>query len=504
MRRLVIAALAALVLAPAAQAWTWPAEGAVLRPFSLGESPYAGGQHRGIDVGGEPGSTVRAAAGGTVFFAGSVPGNGKTVTIRTADGYSVTHLQLGEILVVRGAIVDEGAPIGRIGPSTDAVTLAAHVHLGVRVTADPDGYVDPLTLLPSRVASDPPAEEAPAEPEVEAVVGDAPEEESGGAGGSQAADAAEHTGEATVAEGGDGSSEEAAADTSAVDEPTAGSPDVGASSTDAAAAEASAVEEVATETTAEESPAVESAHAAPVPHESVPVPVLEQETAADRLTVPAPADTLEPNVAAALILEPAARAPVAEVARLPIVLPRRPGVAVPARRTHRRSSGAAQAVRRVVAERPSAAAAATRATRTTPLAPGTPQTHAPRERPHRATPHAAVEATPVTRTRRLPFVLAAVCTAAFAAAGAALLRRRGGRGPAPIMGADGAEDPGGGGVAVCGGPEAHRPRGRLRRPVRHLRAVPPAEGERRADGERDGRARDARPGGSGQRGTLAA
>ena len=52
MRRLLPAAVRrgrprVLVAAPAALAWTWPADGLVLRPFSLGPDPYAAGQHRG-------------------------------------------------------------------------------------------------------------------------------------------------------------------------------------------------------------------------------------------------------------------------------------------------------------------------------------------------------------------------------------------------------------------------------------------------------------------------
>ena len=39
--------------APPALAWTWPADGPVLRAFSFGGDPYAAGQHRGIDVAAE-------------------------------------------------------------------------------------------------------------------------------------------------------------------------------------------------------------------------------------------------------------------------------------------------------------------------------------------------------------------------------------------------------------------------------------------------------------------
>ena len=38
-----VAALLALALSAPAGAWTWPADGAVLRPFGLGSDPYAGG-----------------------------------------------------------------------------------------------------------------------------------------------------------------------------------------------------------------------------------------------------------------------------------------------------------------------------------------------------------------------------------------------------------------------------------------------------------------------------
>ena len=51
-----------------ALAWAWPADGPVLRPFVLGDDPYAGGQHRGIDIGAPAGTPVRAPISGSVSF----------------------------------------------------------------------------------------------------------------------------------------------------------------------------------------------------------------------------------------------------------------------------------------------------------------------------------------------------------------------------------------------------------------------------------------------------
>ena len=153
MRRTLAAAVAlALLVAPTASGWTWPLDGPILRPFSFGADPYAGGHHRGIDVSGAVGTTVYAPASGTVSFVGSVPNGGHALTVQTADGYAVTLLQLGSITLVRGATVAEGQPVGVVGTSADATTREAHVHLGIRRAVEADGYLDPLDFLPARPA----------------------------------------------------------------------------------------------------------------------------------------------------------------------------------------------------------------------------------------------------------------------------------------------------------------------------------------------------------------
>src|SRR3954454_16318465 len=148
-----LAVIALAAVAPAG-AWTWPADGPVLQPFSFDpEQPKAPGFHRGIDVGGPAGATVRAPASGLVSFAGTVPGNGKCVTIETADGWSVTLTHLGSIAVTKGASVVEGDGVRTIGPSDEPGVSDPHVHLGVRRTVDEFGYIDPAAVLPLRPAA---------------------------------------------------------------------------------------------------------------------------------------------------------------------------------------------------------------------------------------------------------------------------------------------------------------------------------------------------------------
>ena len=71
---LALLAVALVAVAPAA-AWTWPAGGPVLLAFSFDPAhPYSAGEHRGIDIGGDPGSAVLAPAGGRRHVRGNGSG----------------------------------------------------------------------------------------------------------------------------------------------------------------------------------------------------------------------------------------------------------------------------------------------------------------------------------------------------------------------------------------------------------------------------------------------
>ena len=81
-------------------------------------------------------------------FAGSVPTNGKTMTIETPSGLAVSLTHLGSIGVARNASVDEGAAVGTVGPSGTPEFDVPYVHLGIREAANDQGYLDPLAFLP--------------------------------------------------------------------------------------------------------------------------------------------------------------------------------------------------------------------------------------------------------------------------------------------------------------------------------------------------------------------
>ncbi len=99
MRRLV---LLLLLFVPAAAAWTWPVQGPVLQTFSFDPAhPYGAGQHRGIAIGAGDGAPVLAPTSGVVSFAGTVPTNGKTLTIQTPSGLAVSLTHLGSIDVAQ-------------------------------------------------------------------------------------------------------------------------------------------------------------------------------------------------------------------------------------------------------------------------------------------------------------------------------------------------------------------------------------------------------------------
>lgn len=131
--------------------WRWPVGGELVTAYRFAGAPYAGGEHRGIDVAAPVGAAVVAAAPGTVRFAGVAGSSGLTISVRTADGrFDTSYLHLSRIAVRAGEAVAAGTAIGAVGTSGRRSTAAAHLHFGVRAAGSRHGYRDPLGLLPPR------------------------------------------------------------------------------------------------------------------------------------------------------------------------------------------------------------------------------------------------------------------------------------------------------------------------------------------------------------------
>ena len=143
---------AALALPPTAgaAAWRWPLEGQVAREFRVGANPYAGGQHRGVDLAAPLRTPVRAACSGPVRFAGRVGDSGLVVSVLCGE-LIASYLHLEAIAVRRGEHVGTGRRLGAVGSSGDPPPGPAHLHLGAREAAT-GRYRDPLELLGGRGA----------------------------------------------------------------------------------------------------------------------------------------------------------------------------------------------------------------------------------------------------------------------------------------------------------------------------------------------------------------
>lgn len=129
-----VAMLAPPVLAePGPVVYTPPVEAPVVDDFRPPAGRYGSG-NRGLTYDLAPGTAVRAAADGTVTFAGTVA-NSQHVTIEHADGLRSSYSFLTSIGVVRGQRIDAGDVVG---------TAASGFHFGVR---DGQTYLDPADLF---------------------------------------------------------------------------------------------------------------------------------------------------------------------------------------------------------------------------------------------------------------------------------------------------------------------------------------------------------------------
>jgi lipoprotein NlpD len=119
--------------------WEWPTRGKLARGFA------SDGSSKGLDIAGEVGQIVVAAAGGRVVYSGSaLKGYGELVIIKHDEQYLSAYGYNRRRLVEEGQQVLAGQPIAELGEGPEQKPL---LHFEVRDRGRP---VDPLPLLPKR------------------------------------------------------------------------------------------------------------------------------------------------------------------------------------------------------------------------------------------------------------------------------------------------------------------------------------------------------------------
>ncbi len=118
--------------------WKWPLKGEVIRGFSL-----EGKVNKGINIGGKPGTPVRAAADGIVVYAGgNLRGYGKLVIVKHNQHYLSAYGNNQSIRVAEGVKVKAGQVLARVGASASNIEM---LHFEIRKDGKP---VNPLWYLP--------------------------------------------------------------------------------------------------------------------------------------------------------------------------------------------------------------------------------------------------------------------------------------------------------------------------------------------------------------------
>jgi lipoprotein NlpD len=120
--------------------WRWPADGAVVSRFVVGETTK-----QGVDIAGSSGQAVRAAADGVVVYSGAgLVGYGELIIIKHNEQWLSAYGHNRKRLVNEGQNVKGGEQIAEMGRSGAARDM---LHFEIRYNGKP---VDPLLYLPSK------------------------------------------------------------------------------------------------------------------------------------------------------------------------------------------------------------------------------------------------------------------------------------------------------------------------------------------------------------------
>lgn len=125
----------------------WPTESTrVTSHFGSRKDPFTGKvkYHGGLDVGGEIGDPIYAAADGVVADTGTSPSRGQYIILSHASGLYSHYMHLNAISTKTGATVKQGELIGELGNT--GRSTGPHLHFEIMkdgVLVDPADYITP-------------------------------------------------------------------------------------------------------------------------------------------------------------------------------------------------------------------------------------------------------------------------------------------------------------------------------------------------------------------------
>ncbi len=129
--------------APSASGLIWPVNGPITSPYGPRCLPNGDcAFHPGIDIGVPSGTPIKAAAAGTVIYAGWMDGYGNLVVIDHGSGLATAYAHQSSIAAGNGVLVAQGQVIGYSGCT--GYCFGPHLHFEVRVNGEP---VSPLGYL---------------------------------------------------------------------------------------------------------------------------------------------------------------------------------------------------------------------------------------------------------------------------------------------------------------------------------------------------------------------
>ena len=104
----------------------------------------ASSNHKGIDISASTGSSIVAAAGGTVSIATYSYSAGNYVVVNHGNGLSTVYMHCSQLLVSAGDTVKAGQTIAKVGST--GYSTGSHLHFAVRKNGsyvNPSSYVSP-------------------------------------------------------------------------------------------------------------------------------------------------------------------------------------------------------------------------------------------------------------------------------------------------------------------------------------------------------------------------